>query len=178
MAFVKTCEHTSGAAGNPRAGAAPPPLPANGNLPRCPGGDPPESPTTVRFTEASGIGGPGPPDQGLRSMVEVLARSRSMGGRMTRTARGWPARPISALGVTSLRGRRRADAQSFSRGPSPDRFRSRPSGGPGERRGFGEEARHLVASLISEPDRVYATSPDGGPDWGARALATFLFPKK
>ena len=26
--------------------------------------------------------------------------------------------------------------------------------------------------------RVYAVSPDDGPDWGARAVATFLFPKK
>ena len=26
--------------------------------------------------------------------------------------------------------------------------------------------------------RVYAVSPDGGPDWGARTVATFLFPKK
>jgi hypothetical protein len=25
--------------------------------------------------------------------------------------------------------------------------------------------------------RVYAVSPDGGPEWGARAVATFLFPK-
>ena len=25
--------------------------------------------------------------------------------------------------------------------------------------------------------RVYATSPEGGPEWGVRAIATFLFPK-
>jgi hypothetical protein len=26
--------------------------------------------------------------------------------------------------------------------------------------------------------RVYAETPDQGPDWGIRAVATFLFPKK